>query len=73
MPLWSLLEVHYLSSIGKVNIVFRISALCAFINTLLNVLLIPKFGIIGAASATSTSLMISTTIVISLIRRYIHI
>ena len=60
-----------LSSIGKVNITFRISGLCALINILLNVILIPKFGIIGAASATSTSLVITVIIVLFFFRIYI--
>ena len=62
-----------LSSIGKVNIVFRISALCALMNTILNILLIPKFGIFGAASATSLSLMITVLINLYFIKRYIYI
>ena len=60
-----------LSSIGKVNIIFRISALCALINILLNVILIPKFGIIGAASATSISLVITVIVVLFFFRIYI--
>ena len=60
-----------LSSIGKVNISFRISALCALVNIVLNGLLIPKFGIIGAASATSISLIIAVIIVLLFLKRYI--
>lgn len=52
-----------LSSIGKVKMIFKISAFSAFLNTLLNVALIPKFGLIGAASATSLSLI--TTVIIN--------
>jgi len=60
-----------LASIGKVKIVFRISALSAFINILLNIILIPKFGIVGAAIATSTSLIITVILNLFYIRRYI--
>ena len=60
-----------LSSIGKVNIAFRISALCALINIALNITLIPKFGIIGAASATSISLLITVIVVLAFLKRYI--
>ena len=62
-----------LSSIGKVNVAFRIAALCALMNTILNVILIPKFGIFGAATATSLSLMISVVIKLYFIKRYIYI
>lgn len=60
-----------LSSIGKVNIAFRISALCALINIALNITLIPKFGIIGAAGATSISLLITVIVVLAFLKRYI--
>ena len=62
-----------LSNIGKVNILFRIDALCALMNTILNIILIPKFGIIGAASATSLSLMITVVVNLYFIKRYIYI
>ena len=61
-----------LSSIGKVNIVFRIDALCALMNTILNIILIPKFGIFGAASATSLSLIITVGINLVFLRKYIY-
>jgi len=59
-----------LSSIGKVKIVFKISLLCAILNTLLNIILIPRFGLIGAASATSVSLVFTTFINIYFIKKY---
>ncbi len=62
-----------LSSIGKVQIVFRISALCAILNTLLNIGLIPQFGLVGAASATSISLIFTTLINLYFMRRYIAV
>jgi stage V sporulation protein B len=55
----------FLSSIGKVNIMFNLSCLSLVINFLLNMILIPKFGLMGAAIATSTSLVF-----ISLIKGY---
>ena len=60
-----------LSSIGKVNIEFRVSALCALINIILNVIFIPKFGIVGAAIATSMSMIVTTIIYYCFVRRYI--
>ncbi len=59
-----------LSSIGKVQIVFRIDAICAGINILLNFTLIPKFGLIGAASATTISLILISAIKFYYVRRY---
>jgi len=49
-------------SIGKVHIPFRISAVCAVLNTALTILLIPYLGITGAALSTAISLIISFTI-----------
>ena len=60
-----------LSSIGKIQIVFRISLVCAILNTLLNIILIPRFGLIGAASATSISLIFTTLINMHFVRKYI--
>ncbi|KKG72664.1 flippase [Methanosarcina mazei] len=59
-----------LSSVGKVQIVFRIDIICAVLNTLLNFALIPRFGLIGAASATTTSLIFTTLINLYFIKRY---
>lgn len=47
-----------LGSIGKVKILYRITIIGAISNIFLNMILIPQFGLIGAASATSTSLII---------------
>lgn len=56
------------ASIGKVNLSFKLNGLCAILNTTLNLLLIPKFGLIGAASATSFSLIFSLIINIYFIK-----
>lgn len=61
-----------LSSIGKVQIVFRISLVCAILNTLLNIILIPRFGLLGAASATSISLVFTTLINMYFLRKYTY-
>ncbi len=61
-----------LTSIGKVQIVFRISLVCAILNILLNIILIPRFGLLGAASATSVSLVITTFINIYFILRCVN-
>lgn len=62
----------WLASIGKVKIIFKISALGALINTILNIIFIPKFGIIGAAIATSLSLIISAVIELRFLNMYIY-
>ncbi|MBA2851393.1 O-antigen/teichoic acid export membrane protein [Methanococcus maripaludis] len=52
----------FFSSIGKVNIIYKVMGLCVLFNIFFNVLLIPRFGISGAACATSLSLIISVII-----------
>lgn len=44
-----------LTSIGKVNIPFRIHSICGVLNVMLNILLIPLFGIVGAAASTTVT------------------
>ena len=60
-----------LSSVGKVKVVFRISIICAFINTLLNIILIPEYGLIGASIATSISLILTSLIQMYFISKYV--
>jgi stage V sporulation protein B len=62
-----------LSSIGQVHILFRISAVCVVLNIILNILLIPPFGIIGAAIATSVMGIANFLITIVIINRYLII
>jgi len=62
-----------LSSIGKVNISFRVNVLSSMINIILNFMLIPLFGLVGAASATSASLIISVAIALYFIRKYLSV
>ena len=59
------------ASIGKVNLSFKLNGLCAILNTTLNLLLIPKFGLIGAASATTFSLIFTLMINLYFVRRYL--
>jgi O-antigen/teichoic acid export membrane protein len=59
-----------LSSIGKVHILFKIDTICAGLNLLLNIILIPRFGLIGAASATSLSFIFTTFVKLSLVKLY---
>jgi O-antigen/teichoic acid export membrane protein len=59
-----------LSSVGKVHILFKIDMVCAGLNLLLNILLIPRFGLIGAASATSLSMVFTTLVKLSCTKIY---
>ena len=59
-----------LSSVGKVHILFKIDMICAGLNLLLNLVLIPRFGLIGAASATSLSMIFTTLVKLSCTRLY---
>jgi len=56
--------------IGKVNLSFKLNGLCAILNTTLNLLFIPKFGLIGAASATAFSLIFTFLINLYYIKRF---
>lgn len=58
-----------ISSMGKVKITFKLHLLCTLINVLLNLILIPKFGLIGASTATSISLIIHTLIYMHFTRK----
>ncbi|HWR24771.1 MAG TPA: flippase, partial [Methanosarcina sp.] len=60
-----------LSSVGAVKITFKISLICTFINALLNVLLIPQYGLIGASIATSISLIVTSAFQLYFIKRYV--
>jgi stage V sporulation protein B len=60
-----------LSSIGKVHIPFRISAVCAVLNVILNILLIPIFGISGAALATAATMIADFGITMVIINKFL--
>jgi stage V sporulation protein B len=62
-----------LPTIGKLKIPFRINAICALLNIVLNVLLIPPMGINGSAIATTITLVISFTINATLIHKFTSI
>ena len=59
------------SSIGKVDVKLKISVVCATINILLNILLIPIYGIIGAAFATSASLIFTSLVTVCFLYKYL--
>ncbi len=60
-----------LSMIGKVNVAFRVEAICAVINILLNCILIQAYGIIGSAFAVSSALLVNCIIILLLLKKYV--
>lgn len=60
-----------LAGIGKVKSSFQRSVLCMLINIVLAFLLIPKFGLIGAACSTSLSLIFTLITHTFLLNKYI--
>jgi len=62
-----------LSSIGKVHIPFRIHAICGVLNIALNILLIPHFGLTGAAIATTVTMITNFSISTSMISKYLSL
>ena len=60
-----------LACIGKVQIPFRIGAICAILNVAMSTLLIPIFGTIGAALAITATMIVHYVITINVIRKYI--
>jgi stage V sporulation protein B len=60
------------AGIGKVNLSFKLNGFCAMLNTTLNLLLIPKFGLIGAAGATTLSLIATLLINMYFVRKFIN-
>ncbi len=60
-----------LPAIGKVNIVYKISLSCAICNILLNFVLIPEYGIYGAALATTITIILMSLLKFYFIRLYV--
>lgn len=50
----------FYASIGRVKLSYKIAILSAILSILMNIIFIPKFGIIGAAVATSITLILLT-------------
>lgn len=62
-----------LSSTKYVNMQYKISALSAAASVILSFLLIPRLGIVGAASATSASFVASATLQVFFINRLLRV
>lgn len=63
-PVGTILEVH-----ERTKVVFYTYAVAAIVNICLNLLLIPKFGMLGAALGTGLSLIILNVVQFSIVRR----
>jgi O-antigen/teichoic acid export membrane protein len=61
------------ASVGKVNLVYKIPLVSAIINIILNFVLIPSYGINGAAFATSFSLVISMCLMLYFMKSILNI
>ncbi len=61
------------ASIGKVELVYRIPLYSAGLNIILNALLIPEYGILGGAIATSISLITSTALMLYYLKKILDI
>ena len=62
-----------LPGIGRVDVNIKVTAFGAMVNVILNLLLIPIYGIIGAAIATTTSFIIIAVLFIYLTITIMHI
>ena len=61
------------ASVGKVNLTLKIAAIHAVVSVLLNIALIPIYGIIGAATATAASYVLIVGIRIYFLRKSLAI
>jgi len=61
------------ASVGKVNLVLKISAIGAVGDIILNIALIPIYGIIGAATATTASYVLNVGISLYFLRKVLAI
>lgn len=64
--------VNVLNMTGKEKTAKNIILISAIINVLLNLILIPKYGILGAAIATTTSTIIWNLLAVYFIKRYFN-
>lgn len=62
-----------LTSIGRIDVNLQLTALGAIVDLILNLLLIPRYGIVGAAIATITSYIIGALLTFYFIIKFMHI
>jgi O-antigen/teichoic acid export membrane protein len=62
-----------LTGVGRPDISLKLVTISAVTNIVLNILLIPKFGIAGAAATTTCSLLLNTGLGLFFIRKILHV
>ena len=62
----------FYASIGHVELSYKLALFSAILNIVLNIIFIPKYGIVGAAVATSTSLVVLTLVHFIIIRYFVR-
>ena len=61
----------FYASVGQVKLSYKIALFSAVLSIAMNILFIPKYGIIGAAMATSTSLIVLSVVHFAIISHFI--
>lgn len=62
----------FYSSIGHIELSYKVALFSAILNIVFNIAFIPRYGIIGAAMATSTSLIVLTLVHFFIIRYFVR-
>lgn len=62
----------FYSSIGHLKIFYKTALISAILNVVMNIVFIPKYGIVGAAMATSSSLIVLTLMHYFIIRHFVR-
>lgn len=63
------LSRHALTAIGKTKLIFVASILSLFLDAILNIILIPVYGILGAAIATASAFIFANLILLGILYR----
>jgi O-antigen/teichoic acid export membrane protein len=64
---------HVLPAVGRPDVNFKIEAAAAMLNIPLNMILIPRVGLVGAAIATAASLLVTGAVALVFLVRVAHI
>ncbi len=67
------INITYINALGKPAIVTKIISVSFILNIILNLALIPYFGIVGAATATAASFLTMTVLSTTYLRRYVKV
>lgn len=67
------LQTMCLNALDRPRDSFKVTAVSAMVNVILNILLIPGFGILGAAGATFATMVLNAVLSYRLLNRIIHV